>query len=194
MGDGSWPGAWASCSPSPGLRNRPPCPRSLHPRSLNPTSAGYRMALVPPLSTFSTASHNVSLSQRGITSLGTVPTERRHWMVRAWANCRGVPCRLRVSRCWQVHADQEALQGRPWRVGHSAGRAETTCSAALAQPRQHVLGDPFDLRVTPSQPVSPVGRPRSDDGPASVVRVRTEHGMAVTDALHRFGLPRAEHA
>ena len=66
--------------------------------------------------------------------------------------------------------------------------------AALPQPRQHVPGDLFDLRVSPGQPVRPVGRPRRHHGRAGLVRVRTQHRVAVTDAFHRLGVTRPEHA
>jgi hypothetical protein len=66
--------------------------------------------------------------------------------------------------------------------------------AALPQPRQHVPGDLFNLRVSPCQPVRPVGRPRRHHGRARLVRVRTQHRVAVTDAFHRLGLTRPEHA
>ena len=64
---------------------------------------------------------------------------------------------------------------------------------ALPQPRQHVPGDLFDLRVSPGQPVRPVGRPRRHHRRARLVRVRTQHRVAVADAFHRLGLTRPEH-
>src|ERR1700730_6063114 len=67
-------------------------------------------------------------------------------------------------------------------------------SPRLPQPRQHVPGDLFDLRVSSSQPVSPVGRPRRQHRRARVVRVGTQHRVAVTYAFHRLGVAGPEHA
>jgi hypothetical protein len=64
----------------------------------------------------------------------------------------------------------------------------------LPQPRQDIACDLFNLRVSTCQPVSPVGRPRRDHRRARRVRVRTQHRVAVTDALHRLGVTRPEHA
>ena len=66
--------------------------------------------------------------------------------------------------------------------------------AASSQPRQHVPRDLFNLRISPCQPVSPVGRTRRDHRRSCLVRVGTQHRVAVTDALNRPGLAGPEHA
>ena len=66
-------------------------------------------------------------------------------------------------------------------------------AVALSQPGQDVPGDLFDLRVSPGQPVGPVGRPRRHHRRAGRVGVRAQHRVAVTDALHRLGLTGPEH-
>src|ERR1700686_3777260 len=56
---------------------------------------------------------------------------------------------------------------------------------ALPQPGKHVPGDLFDLRIPAGEAVRPVRRSRRDHRRAGLVRVRTQHRVAVADALDR---------
>ena len=121
------------------------------------------------------------------------PAPPRSPLLRHGGHCsRGERCLLGGSHT-QARGRQCRSRGAVLFSPSAWFRATCVLCRALPQPRQHVAGDLFDLRISPCQSVSPVGRPRRQHGRARLVRVRAQHRVAVTDAFHRLGLTRPEH-
>src|SRR5665213_2375631 len=111
---------------------------------------------------------------------------------------KSIPNATRTSGC-RYSCDEQSqilVTSMLWtrRVSACPPRPRRARVGALPQPRQHVPGDLFDLRVSSCQPVSPIGRPRRHHCRARLVGVRTQDRVSVPDAFHRLGLTRPEHA